>query len=589
MLPPSVPRKTPTSEKLVFDCIRLDPGAKDWIVLHSVGLTKTNRGPYGEIDYVVLIPGKGIVCLEVKGGIVRCSKGVWTTTTHHTRKTSTLKISPYHQARESMFSLKKSIEERFGRLDPASRCPMSYAVVFPAVEAPPRSPGEEVWETIDTLDLQGPISKKILQNISGARKKLTSRIDPESSSPKTISAIRQYLRPDFERIVTRASTIRQTEERLIALTEAQYNYLDIAEQNERIIVEGAAGTGKTVLAIEHARREAAKGRRTLFLCFNKVLAKWLSQQFTNEATEFVQVSSFYALMAKLIGDSSLQEDFDAAKKESSNAELYGTLYQMYAEMALSENGEPFDSLVIDEAQDLASDANMPVLNMLLKNTMRNGRWAVFGDFTSQAIYATSKEAIDGSSIRSLFKKYCDSLTNIPLRINCRNTKQIGEETALLSGFEALPYRLAHAEGMPVDYRYWKNAQEEKDQLTQALKMLLDGGVKPEDIVVLAPTRYENSSVSNIPGIDGVPVIDLAEVDGEPGRCIIFSTIHAFKGMESPVVVLCGISDISGDGERALFYVGMSRARSQLILVANVKLKKRLPELTMKRLSEEWNS
>lgn len=589
MIPAQTPDKTPYSEKVVFDRIQSDPQTSDWVVLHSVGLAKTNRGPYGEIDYVILIPGKGIVCLEIKGGLVHCSNGIWTTTNQKTNQTSILKISPYMQAREGMFSLKRAIEDHFGSLDPASRCPLSYAVVFPAVDSLPRTPGEEVWETIDNLDLQRPISTKILQNINGARKKLTIPLKAESVSIKTMSAIRQYLRPDFDRIATRASTIRQSEERLVALTEAQYNYLDIAEQNERLIVEGAAGTGKTVLAIEHARREASAKRKTLLLCFNRVLASWLGRQFSEEEKKLIQVVSFYSLVRKLIGESDFLEEFEAECAVSTSEDSYSRIYPFYGELALSDRDGIADSLIVDEAQDLITESNLPVINLLVSKTMSNGRWVMFGDFAYQTIYTRTHGKLKSLEIKSLLTEYSGSITNIPLKVNCRNTRQIGEETALLSGFDSLPYRLANAEGLPVDYRYWKAKEDEQEQLVRVLTMLLEEGVQPEDIVILAPSRYENSIVSSLLNVRGVPISDLGDIAGEPGKCIVFSTIHAFKGMESPVIVLCGISGISSNEEKALLYVGMSRARSQLIVIGSDKIKKTLPELTLKRLTEGWQT
>ena len=56
------------AERRVFDLLKTDPATKDWSVLHSLGLSRRVDGPYGEIDFVVIIPGEGIVCLEIKGG-----------------------------------------------------------------------------------------------------------------------------------------------------------------------------------------------------------------------------------------------------------------------------------------------------------------------------------------------------------------------------------------------------------------------------------------------------------------------------------------------------------------------------------------
>jgi len=144
MIPPQVPAKTPFSERRIFDLLRSDSATETWIVLHSLGLRRTAIGPYGEIDLVILIPGKGLVCLEVKGGEVSCMNGIWRTQNRATGVTELLKKSPYLQARENMFALKKAMTEKFGALDPASACPASYAVVFPDVFGIPRAPDSEV-------------------------------------------------------------------------------------------------------------------------------------------------------------------------------------------------------------------------------------------------------------------------------------------------------------------------------------------------------------------------------------------------------------------------------------------------------------
>ena len=209
MIPAQVPPGTPQSERNIYDRLRLDPDTADWTVLHSLGLARTRVGPYGEIDFVVLIPGKGIVCLEVKGGLVSCQDGVWTTINQRTGQRERLKRSPYMQAREGMFALKSAIEERFGRHHPAAACPLSYAVVFPAVDAPPTSASEEPWETIDFKSLRTPIARLLVRNIEGTRQKLPRTPGADATPPAAIAAIRRFLRPDFDCEDRRSSKMRR--------------------------------------------------------------------------------------------------------------------------------------------------------------------------------------------------------------------------------------------------------------------------------------------------------------------------------------------------------------------------------------------
>ena len=61
-------------------------------------------------------------------------------------------------------------------------------------------------------------------------------------------------------------------------TEQQFGALEKMDTNKRVIFDGPAGTGKTVLALEAARRGHAAGRRVLLMCFNNALAAWLREQ-----------------------------------------------------------------------------------------------------------------------------------------------------------------------------------------------------------------------------------------------------------------------------------------------------------------------
>ncbi len=139
MIPPRMDSEGIGSERRIFDLLRDDPQTKDWTVLHSLGLARRKTGPYGEIDFVVIIPGVGIICLEVKGGRISCQDGIWRTMDRHGRSFQ-LRKSPYMQARDGMYALRGFVIKRFGEYAAESRCPFGCAVVFPDVDCPPLAP-----------------------------------------------------------------------------------------------------------------------------------------------------------------------------------------------------------------------------------------------------------------------------------------------------------------------------------------------------------------------------------------------------------------------------------------------------------------
>ena len=101
----------------------------------------------------------------------------------------------------------------------------------------------------------------------------------------------------------------------------------------------------------------------------------------------------------------------------------------------------------------------------------------------------------------------------------------------------------------------------------------------EDVVILSPRRRQNSGLAEVESISCFPLIDISRGMVAPPRSLKFSTIHSFKGLESPVVILVDVDKVDSDGPQSLLYVAMSRARSLLILMisagARVSLERRI--------------
>jgi Holliday junction resolvase-like predicted endonuclease len=582
MMPPHCDDSTVSNaERKVFDLLRNDPETASWVVLHSLGLSRRAAKPYGEIDFVVLVPEGGIVCLEVKGGRVTCSDGIWYTVDKYEQQHK-LKRSPFMQAREGMFALRNELLRYFGATHPAGRCLTGYAVVFPDVPSPPQTPEFEPWESIDSEALRMPISHLIQSLIKSQRKKF-GRNGNVNLSPQTMREIRQFLRPDFDAVITRSVQIRRTEEKLLQLTEEQYEVLDRLSENERCLIKGPAGTGKTLLGMEFARRSAAEGSQTLFACYNRILGNWLREQ--TAGLDGIICGSFYRSLRELILASPFGEEFREQAQSRTDHELYNEVFPFYGELAASEANALFDTIVLDEAQDLIKKPVLNTLNAWLRGGLAGGRWAIIGDFTRQAIYTGDGE----NDADSLLQEYCPYYTRELLTLNCRNTRQVAEETGLLSGFFSLPYRLGRVEGLAVDYRYWRNAEHQAQILSEVIEKLLNDGVAPEDVMVLSPRKFKDSVAYRLVEKERFNLYELRERNPKSRRTaqIPFSTIHAFKGMESPVVVMCDLDTIDSEEPQALLYTGMSRTRSHLTVLLHNSTHPAIAELATRKLSEEW--
>src|SRR5437867_3607223 len=76
MIPPRPPETSTGSERLVFDVLsRIDLGP-DAYALSSLNLSRHEYQRWGETDFVVVAP-RGLLVVEVKGGIVSCVDGIW--------------------------------------------------------------------------------------------------------------------------------------------------------------------------------------------------------------------------------------------------------------------------------------------------------------------------------------------------------------------------------------------------------------------------------------------------------------------------------------------------------------------------------
>lgn len=564
------------AERDVFEWLRDAPDTEEWVVLHSLNLTKRDKKPYGEVDFVLLVPYGGVYALEVKGGGVSVQAGVWHSVNRKGERAQ-LKRSPLKQAQEGMWELRTYLLKAVN--DPEmGLVPFGSGALLPDTNFTATSLEWAEFEIIDRSVRTTGIGPAIKRLIKGHHERLTIR-NVRAPSAELVGRIRSTLRPDFECVMHAGTTLALGEKQLQRMTEEQFGALDVMEFNDRLLCEGAAGTGKTMLALELARREARKGLRTLLVCFNKLLGSWLAKEVAGES-EFLAAGSFHQLGHDMIKRSSLSNRFEESPK---NTHFWQKEFGELAWQAIIELGEQIDVLIVDEGQDLAAQSSLDVFEVWLRGGMRNGRWAFFADFERQAIFVV------GDGLRDEINQRAINVPRWGLKLNCRNTKRVARETALLSGFPKPPYRLGQFDGLPVDTTFCKDDDEAASKLSERISAFLNAGGSADDLVVLSPRRLENSCADRIRRGHGFIVMDASEKAPERSRTPIvrFATVQAFKGMESQAVILCDVNSLSDGEPQSLLYVGMSRARLQLMLVLDASTKPAYDECRAKQFSPEW--
>ena len=226
----------------------------------------------GEIDVVLLHPRWGLLVLEVKGGGISLQERQWWSKNDKGMYAIT---DPFEQARRNMQLLRKRCEALgLGQI------PCGYGVVFPDCVLPAQTalPLEATPQLIfDQQDLQpdGPLEARLLE----LQRRWLPNPDMQAPSKNALQELRQrVLAPSFRLVPTYAVQQQEAEQRWLQLTEQQFQVLDLLEQQPQFVIQGGAGTGKTLLAVEKSRRLAEAGARVLLLCFNEPLAEYLQQQ-----------------------------------------------------------------------------------------------------------------------------------------------------------------------------------------------------------------------------------------------------------------------------------------------------------------------
>jgi hypothetical protein len=576
MLPSFCPSDAPPGEQEVFRMLANESDAAGWAVLHSLDLADHVRASQGEADFVVLIPNEGILVVEVKShtSVLYTEQGWWLGGKHEER-------GPFKQASEALHSIRKYLDQR----ELSRSIPMVSAVIFSSAPFQVSSSEWHPWQVLDKQGLHArKISANLLKIIQTARgvfasKNLPWMRDGVDASQEKLARIAQVLRPRFEVLASPSERRKHLDESLKRCTEQQFRILDGAGINPRLLVTGLAGTGKTTLAVEVVRREKVEKPESVvgFFCFTKLLGGVLAKE-CSPLGEGIRLGSFHSWML----------EFSGIKPTPERADDPAFWNRDLPELCVSKLTAPgmpsgfLDLLVLDEAQDLFIDAYLDIFDLLLKGGLKKGRWRFFGDFERQDIFGDFKcrdsysqdiannKDINNSRLKKFYGRIEERCALQPLSENCRNTQEISAALTLHARLKPGYSRVLREDSRHDPALLFYSNQEE--QLRSVLG-LLDGyhaeGFKASEIVLLSPQRAGCLArlLAEQPAWKG----RLREYSTDPSTTT-FSTIHAFKGLEAPVVILTDIRILAIDKDFDLLYVGMSRALHRLAILCDDTLR-----------------
>jgi hypothetical protein len=562
MIPAQIYRDNPSpGEKEIFRRLANDPNIKEWIVLHSLDIARHVDRVAGEADFVIIIPHKGVLCLEVKAASsIRREEGLW----YYGSNPKPDKRGPFKQASEAMHSVRNRLLKKNRAL---AAVLFWSAVIFPYVEFGISSGEWHPWQVIDSTGFRRkPTSLLILEVLEQARTLLKEKgarwFDETRNEPTPAQCeqIAKILRPDFELFEPPHKKIKRLQQEAKRYTEEQFIALDAMAANPRVVFSGPAGTGKTVLAIEAARRSRAAGNRILFLCYNRLLGHHLEAETAAIQPE-VTVGTLHKHMLAVTGTT-------LRGKTLSNHFWQEELPQKAIDKLLDDTTEHYlyDEIIVDETQDLLCHNYLDFIDLSLKGGLGAGKWKFFGDFEKQAIYGSNAEISIGEAIST-------RLGNPPqytLRVNCRNTPRIATLVHLLGDLNPEYSKILRPDdGVEPEIIYYTDEKDQKQRLLQTVKKLKQEGFANSDIAVLSPKAPDRAITSMVSASSGMEFAGFEQASKKQIGC---GSIHAFKGMESLAIIVTDVETITGEQAASLFYVAMTRALHRLYILAHSNIK-----------------
>ncbi len=513
-----------SQEGLMFDALELLP--EDYYVFHSFRITDTKDDIFheSETDFIIFNRTKGVICLEAKAGQVHYKNGCWLYGSGIPMHNG----GPFNQASANKYKLMRYISDS-NMAFVLEKCKFFHAVWFPSI-------GNERLKSM-TLPSEGDkaivLTKEALTNPDEYIDRiyalqLPSRVETKLSEIECKRLVREIFCPQFN--VFPSASFEADLKKIVfhRLLDEQAGILDFLDEQLTAAVNGAAGTGKTMIAVEKARRHAAAGERVLFLCFNVQLKDYLEENYSGNLVDYYTIAGFACKICN-----TAKPDYDELKEKLEDYYISGTF--------------PYKHVIIDEGQDFGSEAIeeadiIQLIHDIIVDTDQGGTFYVFYD-RLQLIQA-----------REMPKFISDLDCRLTLYRNCRNTVNIAV-TSLRPITERKPKVFEGAvKGTPAKIHFCDSARNEKERIDLIINELAADGYR--DIVLLTCKTESTSILSEFVN------------NGRYRNKYLFTTCRKFKGLEADVVILLDVDKSTFEKENVLiFYVGTSRARIKLEIVA----------------------
>ena len=508
-------------EYKIFNALKKLPD--EWNIYHSINWQQRDKHGiirWGEADFLIFNRNYGILVVEVKSGGINFENGQWKQRRLDTLEEFNMK-NPFIQANRSKF---KIIEELDNNLPIGEKSLVDKIVWFPSI----------LRDDVDKIQLPLEYNKRLIlteESMGNPLDALVNAYNFYNAKQYTHlteigeKKVKEIIMPNFNLVPSASNVKNEVNYIFYQLTNEQQKVLDFISDQNTVAIQGSAGTGKTFIAVEQAKRFSNCGK-VLFMCFNKYLNIHLKSKCMFRNVDYYTLHSFVS--------------------QYSNEDVYNIQKCIEEFNKIDFSSLEYKYIIVDEAQDF----NKEILKELYDNCIKNKiKLLIFYDKNQLVFQNELPEII----------KYFDS--KLTLLKNCRNTVKI---TSSVNSIFNIPIEVNElsAIGVMPTLNYVDSEKKIIDAISKSIDKYLKNGFESEDIVILTLTTEKKSVLYNIKEIDNQKVI-LERNNKE----IFFTTAKKFKGLESNIVIVVDFNPVlyeDYDYKKNL-YVALSRARQRLEL------------------------
>ncbi|GAA0856300.1 nuclease-related domain-containing DEAD/DEAH box helicase [Aliiglaciecola litoralis] len=557
IIPQNYSENTPPGEKDVFNLF--SQSNSNWVVFHSIDIAPFTGQQYRirrrEIDFIAIIPEVGILCIEVKShNYISFDGGGW--------RPDSIKSSPFSQSSGASAAFFKALMNYWPE---AKKIPVVSCCIFPNAifELTPNI-------QVNNCELMDSRAFRSLKHADEFTHQLKAMAIQSISNASNISTMSKPLNgKEISKIVKLCqpfSTVKQTPREEIEFRDSKNESLLIEQQrvvfqlfklNSKVLVNGGAGTGKTLISIMVAEELSRRNLKVGVFCFNKLVGDWLKMRLDNHKN-FVVGSINSALISHC----------KISLPKIPDQTFWLNVPLKIASYFQNQPSEKFDVLIVDEAQDILGNDNwLNCLEHSVEGGLKGGKYLFLGDFENQLLFNKLNLQIN---LELLEIEY--SLTKWLLSENCRNYEEVGENAIRLAGMEESPYSNYLKKHKPsislYEIKTFAEPIEQIDEINLIVKGFLNEGYMPSEITLMSfkPLKQSTIKVGDRLGSIGVRRNAIGSED------LVLESIYTYKGMENKIIIYFDVEVSNTEICRDLMYTGITRATEAVRLFVNERSK-----------------